>query len=275
MTYNSVDIVGKGDHDFDPKQGQAMLTGKRVMITGAGAGIGLAVARQMGQAGAHLFLVDVDPQAVARAVSDLQDFDTPVTGIAASVASATDVGSAFDAIDAAYGGIDILINNAGITGNCHAADLDLATWERVIGVNQTGTFLCAQAAGVRMRKQQSGVIINLSSIYGLVAAPNRLAYSATKAAVIMMTKALAVEWAADNIRVNCVAPGYVETPGTAALANDGIIDLDALRRRTPQKRLAQPDDVARAIVALCDDGLFHVTGQVLAVDGGWSAYGYL
>ena len=252
-----------------------MLTGKRVMITGAGAGIGLAVARHMANAGARIMLVDVDPQAVAAAKSDLQGLGVSVAAVAASVASEAEVGRAFDAIEAAYGGIDILINNAGVTGNCPAVDLDLATWERVIGVNQTGTFLCARAAGIRMRKQQSGIIINLSSIYGLVAAPNRLAYSATKAAVIMMTKALAVEWAADNVRVNCVAPGYVETPGTAALANEGTIDLEALRRRTPQKRLAAPDDVARAILALCDDGLSHVTGQVLAVDGGWSAYGYL
>lgn len=252
-----------------------MITGKRVLITGAGAGIGLAVAHQLGKADCRLMLMDIDPQAVASAKLEAARHCQSVEGIAGSVASTTDVNRAFETMDAAYGGIDILVNNAGITGNCAAHELELETWQRVIDVNQTGTFLCAQAAGRRMREQRSGVIINLSSIYGIVAAPHRLAYSATKAAVIMMTKALAVEWAADNVRVNCVAPGYVETPGTAALADAGTIDLAALRARTPQKRLAQPEDIARAIVALCDDGLSHVTGQVLAVDGGWSAYGYL
>jgi NAD(P)-dependent dehydrogenase (short-subunit alcohol dehydrogenase family) len=178
-------------------------------------------------------------------------------------------------MDAAFGGIDILINNAGITGNRNSFDLDNETWSRVIAINQSGTFYCAQQAGQRMRANGGGTIVNLASIYGLVAAPSRLAYGATKAAIVMMTKILAVEWAQFNIRVNCVAPGYVETPGTSALAEAGIIDLDALRRRTPQGRLAQPEDVAPAIIGFCDDELAHVTGQVLAVDGGWSAYGYV
>ena len=245
------------------------------MITGAGAGVGLALARQFAQAGCRLMLVDVDPKAVVDAKFELTEFSTSVETVTASVACPADVNRAFEAMDAAFGGIDILINNAGITGNCAADRLDFDKWQHVVAVNQTGTFLCAQAAGKRMCEQQNGVIINLSSIYGLVAAPNRLAYSATKAAVIMMTKALAVEWAEHNIRVNCVAPGYVETPGTAALASAGTINLDALRERTPQKRLAQPEDIARAVIALCDDGLSHVTGQILAVDGGWSVYGYL
>ena len=178
-------------------------------------------------------------------------------------------------MDAAFGGIDILINNAGITGNKSSLDLDNETWSRVVAINQSGTFYCAQQAGQRMRAGGGGIIVNLASIYGLVAAPSRLAYGATKAAVVMMTKILAVEWAQHNIRVNCVAPGYVETPGTSALAQAGVIDLEALRRRTPQGRLAQPADVASAIVRFCDEEAAHVTGQVMAVDGGWSAYGYI
>lgn len=248
---------------------------KRAMVTGAGAGIGLATALALGRANCRVFAVDVNPDAVSATVGALRAEGHECEGFAASVADHDEVTAAFAAMDASFGGIDILVNNAGITGNCAADALDIATWNRIVGVNQTGTFLCAQAAGARMRKEKSGCIVNLSSIYGLVAAPNRVAYSATKAAVIMMTKALAVEWANDGIRVNCVAPGYVETPGTAELAQKGTISLDALRNRTPQRRLAQPDDIANAIVALCDDGLGHVTGQVLAVDGGWSVYGYL
>ena len=248
---------------------------KRAMITGAGAGIGLATALALSRSDCRVFVVDVNAEAVAATIEAVRSEGHECDGIAASVADQEQVAAAFSAMDASFGGIDILVNNAGITGNCPAEALDLETWNRVVGVNQTGTFLCAQAAGARMRKEKSGCIVNLSSIYGLVAAPNRLAYSATKAAVVMMTKALAVEWASEGIRVNCIAPGYVETPGTEELAQKGTINLEALRQRTPQRRLAQPDDIANAIVTICDDRLSHVTGQILAVDGGWSAYGYL
>lgn len=250
------------------------LTGKRALVTGAAAGIGRATVTALAQAGAALILFDVDEKGAAALAAELEAQGTPAMVASGSVADSDAVGRAFALADSAFGGIDILVNNAGITGNRAALELDLETWNRVLSTNVTGSFLCAQAAGLRM-KEQGGVIINLASIYGLVAAPNRVAYAASKAAIVMMTKALAVEWASAGIRVNCIAPGYVETPGTAELADSGTIDLAALRRRTPQGRLAQPDDIAEAILALCRDGLSHVTGQVIAVDGGWTAYGYL
>ncbi|MFM9978508.1 MAG: SDR family NAD(P)-dependent oxidoreductase [Sphingomonadaceae bacterium] len=250
------------------------LIGKRALVTGAASGIGLAVASKLAAMGCATVLFDLDAAHVETIARRLDTDEVPVRAFAGSVAEPSDVERAFALADSALGGLDILINNAGITGNCPAFDLALETWLRVVAVNQTGTFLCAQAAGRRMAGS-GGVIINLSSIYGLVGAPNRLAYSSTKGAVVMMTKALAVEWAHLGIRVNCIAPGYVETAGTAELANAGTIDLAALRRRTPQQRLAQPEDIADAIVTMCDDSMAHVTGQVLAVDGGWSAYGYL
>jgi NAD(P)-dependent dehydrogenase (short-subunit alcohol dehydrogenase family) len=248
---------------------------RRAMVTGGGAGIGLATARALGRSNCRLFVVDVNADTVTQTLAMLRSEGCESDGLVASVAEPDQVTAAFTAMDASFGGIDILVNNAGVTGNCAADALDLAAWNRIIGVNQTGTFLCAQAAGVRMQSAGGGCIVNLSSIYGLVAAPNRVAYSATKAAVIMMTKVLAVEWASVGIRVNCVAPGYVETPGTEELVQKGTIDLQALRMRTPQHRLAQPEDIANAIVMMCDEKLAHVTGQVLAVDGGWSTYGYL
>jgi NAD(P)-dependent dehydrogenase (short-subunit alcohol dehydrogenase family) len=250
------------------------LEGKHAVVTGGGAGIGLAVAQQLAKAGASVFIFDRDASAIETAVADIRGAGGSAAGGVGSVADPDDVARIFAQADT-HGTIDILVNNAGITGNCPASSLTPDIWNRVVAVNQTGTLLCALAAGERMRRMGGGVIINLSSIYGLVAAPNRVAYSATKAAVIMMSKALAVEWAADGVRVNCVAPGYVETPGTAELADAGTIDLVALRRRTPQQRLATPDDIAGAILSFCEDRMAHVTGQVLAVDGGWSAYGYL
>ncbi|MFM7009383.1 MAG: SDR family NAD(P)-dependent oxidoreductase [Betaproteobacteria bacterium] len=248
---------------------------KTVLITGGCAGIGRAAAFAFGAAGYSVFLLDLERAQIEETLLDLRTAGFDADGLAGSVADTMDIAAAFEANDERFGGLDVLVNCAGVTGNLAADTIDLEAWNRVVAINQTGTFFCAQAAGRRMMQSGGGSIINLSSIYGLVAAPNRVAYSATKAAVIMMTKALAVEWAQYGVRVNCVAPGYVETPGTMSLVEAGKIDLDALRRRTPQGRLAQPEDIARSILLLCDSGLEHVTGQVLAVDGGWSSYGYL
>jgi NAD(P)-dependent dehydrogenase (short-subunit alcohol dehydrogenase family) len=250
------------------------LQGKRAVITGAGAGIGFSIAQTLARQGASVALLDVEADTVDAAARSLRDEGVDAIALTANVADDSAVRAAFDHVDEAFGGLDILINNAGITGNCEALNIDPAFWQLVIGVNQTGTLFCAQAAARRMR-DAGGVILNLASIYGLVAAPNRLAYSATKAAVIQMSKVMAVEWARFGIRVNCIAPGYVETPGTDHLVRQGRIDLDALRARTPQGRLAKPSDIAGVIASFCDDGFAHVTGQVLAVDGGWTAYGYL
>ena len=252
-----------------------VIAGSRALITGAGSGIGRATAMRLARDGCRVMLLDIDSESVSGLASEIINSGGVAASIGGSVADPESVACAFAAMDAAFGGIDILINNAGITGNKSSLDLDNETWSRVVAINQSGTFYCAQQAGQRMRAGGGGIIVNLASIYGLVAAPSRLAYGATKAAVVMMTKILAVEWAQHNIRVNCVAPGYVETPGTSALAQAGVIDLEALRRRTPQGRLAQPADVASAIVRFCDEEAAHVTGQVMAVDGGWSAYGYI
>jgi NAD(P)-dependent dehydrogenase (short-subunit alcohol dehydrogenase family) len=253
----------------------ALVSGSRALVTGAGSGIGRATALSLVHQGCRVALLDIEPEGINQLASEIGDAGGVAVPIVASVADPESVASAFAEMDAAFGGIDILINNAGITGNKASLDLDSETWSQVIAINQSGTFYCAQQAGKRMQACGGGIIVNLASIYGLVAAPSRLAYGATKAAVVMMTKILAVEWAQHNIRVNCVAPGYVETPGTSALAQAGVIDLEALRQRTPQGRLAQPADVASAIVRFCDEEAAHITGQVLAVDGGWSAYGYI
>lgn len=248
------------------------LSGRKALVTGASGGIGEEIARILHAQGATVGLHGTRVEKLETLANELGE---RVHLFPADLSDRAAVKALGEKAEADLGGVDILVNNAGITGNCPASSLTPDIWNRVVAVNQTGTLLCALAAGERMRRMGGGVIINLSSIYGLVAAPNRVAYSATKAAVIMMSKALAVEWAADGVRVNCVAPGYVETPGTAELADAGTIDLVALRRRTPQQRLATPDDIAGAILSFCEDRMAHVTGQVLAVDGGWSAYGYL
>lgn len=249
------------------------LVGLRVLVTGAAAGIGLATANALATRGALVAVLDRDGDAAAREATALPG--GPHLSLAASVDDPAQVAAAFAALDAAWCGLDALVNNAGVSSNCPTLDLTHAEWRRAMGVNLDGVFFCAQEAGRRMAQAGRGAIVNLGSIYSLVPAPNRLAYVASKSAVAMMTRALALEWAPLGIRVNAVAPGYVETDLVRTLAAAGRIDLSIVARRTPLGRLAQPEEVADAIVYLLEPRAAYITGQVLGVDGGWTANGYV
>lgn len=248
---------------------------RRALVTGGAAGIGLATARLLAAEGARLALLDIDAARLDESATELRSAGAEVHAITASVAEAEAVRTAFAALDARWGGLDILINNAGVIGKRAALDLTDEAWSHVMRINLDGVFFCAREAGRRMVAQRSGAIVNLGSIYSLVAAPERLAYCASKAAVAAMTKVLAIEWAQHGVRVNAVAPGYVETGLIAAAVRAGEIDTAPLARRTPVGRLARPDEIARAILFLLDPANEYVTGHVLAVDGGWTAYGYV
>ncbi len=248
----------------------APLAGRTALVTGAGAGIGRAAAVALARAGAAVAVWDIDATAAERVAGEVGGI-----ALAGSVADAEDVARCFGRFDAAHRRLDILVNNAGISGNRPTLEVGAEEWRRAMGVNLDGVFFCAREAGLRMRDAGGGCIVNVSSIYGVVAAPNRLSYCASKAAVSMMTRALAIEWAGYGIRVNAVAPGYVRTSLVETLAAEGRIDLAALERRTPQGRLATAEEIADAILYLCEPRAAHVTGQVLAVDGGWTAYGYV
>lgn len=250
------------------------FAGRRALITGGAAGIGLATARALAAEGARLALLDIDAARLEAAAAEL-GAGTEVVPLAASVADPDAVRAAFAALDARWGGLDILVNNAGVLGKRAALELGDEEWARVMRVNLDGVFYCAREAGRRMVAQGAGAIVNLGSIYSLVAAPERLAYCAAKAAVAAMTKVLAVEWAACGVRVNAVAPGYVETDLIGRAVRAGELDLAPLARRTPAGRLARPEEVARAILFLLDPASAYITGHVLAVDGGWTAYGYV
>jgi len=211
--------------------------------------------------------------------------DTVVAAITAAggkaVAVPSDVSKAAEAqgtIEAAiqnYGRLDILVNNAGVTAIYPSLELPLEEWKRVLDVNLTGVFLCAQEAAREMIRVKAGMILNIASAYGVVAAPKRAAYCATKAAVAMLTKVLAIEWARDGLRVNAIAPGYVQTEMVLQLVEQKKIDLESLRRRTPQGRLGTLEEIAQMAIFLASDLSSHVTGQVIGVDGGWTACGYI
>lgn len=258
-----------------PEVHHAPLRGQRAAVTGGASGIGRATALALAEAGAEVAVLDVDREGAEVTCREVAACGGVAFPVLMSVTDPGSVAHAFSSLEESWGALDILVNNAGVSGNRAALDIDDEEWRRVMGVNLDGVFYCSRAAGRGMVERGCGSIVNLGSIYSLVAAPHRLTYCASKAAVAMLTKTLAIEWAAFGVRVNCVAPGYVETPLLHALSQQGRIDMPALRRRTPQQRLGTPQDIAQAVVYLCEPRSAHITGQVLSVDGGWSAYGYL
>ncbi len=245
------------------------LDGRVAVITGGARGIGLATARLMAEAGAQVVLLDKDGPAAAAAA---QDLGASATAETLDVASEPEVAAAFDRIVQRHGRLDVLVNNAGMAIRRPTVELTLADWQRVIDVNLTGVFLCAQAAGRHMLPQGSGVVVNVASIFGLSGGglyPN-ISYQASKGAVVNLTRALAVEWAPRGLRVNAVAPTWVDTDFIAALKAQPAL-LERIRSVTPLQRLAQPQEVAHAILYLASPAAVMVTGHVLPVDGGFLA----
>ena len=171
-----------------------------------------------------------------------------------------------------HGRIDVLVNNAGMSMARDTLELTAQEWQSVLDLNLTSVFLCSQAAARAMKQAGGGAIVNTASIQGLTPFPRRLAYGTTKAGVVMMTQILAAEWAPE-IRVNAVAPGYTRTEMVEDLRCQGKLDYDSITSRTPLRRLAEPDEMAPAYVYLASDDSRFVTGQTIAVDGGWTSFG--
>lgn len=253
------------------------LANKVVFITGAGNGIGLAMARAFAACEARLALLDIDPLSLERAVASLRaEFpDVQVHTWTAGVTDETAVNEAFAAAHGVFGSIDVLLNNAGISMNTPTLSLTGEQWRKAMDVNVNGVFYCAQAAGRYMSEQGQGVILNMSSMYGMVAAPERAAYCTSKAAVAMLTKVLAIEWGKLGIRVNAIAPGYVRTALVDDLVKADRMDLDALTKRTPLGRLGQPHEIATLALFLASDHASFINGHAVVADGGWSAYSYI
>ncbi len=260
-------------------QGKSFLefANKVVFITGAGSGIGLAMAQAFAATGARLALLDIDASGLehsrAALLSAFPGLD--VQTYAAAVNDEQAVQVAVATAEAAFGGIDILMNNAGISMNQPTLELSGADWRKAMDINVNGVFYCAQAVARGMVKQGHGVILNTSSMYGVVAAPERAAYCTSKAAVAMLTKVMAIEWAKLGVRVNAIAPGYVKTALVDELVAAGRMDIDALIQRTPMGRLGEAHEIATLAVFLASEHASFISGQVIVADGGWSAYSYI
>jgi NAD(P)-dependent dehydrogenase (short-subunit alcohol dehydrogenase family) len=195
--------------------------------------------------------------------------------IGADVRDAAAVASAMERIRAELGTPDIVVNSAGVAGAAPSETLDEETWDRIVDTNLKGTFLVSQAAGRMMLERRQGVIVNLASIAGLGAFPKRAAYSSSKAAVIMLTKVLATEWADRGVRVNAIAPAVVRTEMNEKMIAAGHLDLPSIERRTPMHRRGEAAEIADAVLFLASDKASYITGACLEVDGGWTSYGFL
>lgn len=252
------------------------LEGKIAVVTGASRGIGKAISLMLAREGADIACVATS-EANARSTADeVLALGRRASALGARVENGAQVTELFASCEKQLGPVDILVNNAGVVGPKPILEMSEAEWDHQLGVNAKGPFLCAQAAARQMRARgMPGVIINIGSIAGNNAFPNRIGYCASKAALHHMTRVMALEWAELGIRVNCIAPGYILTDIFKNLAAQGILDQKGLEGRIPQGKLGEVDDIARAAVYLAGEGAKYVTGSVLTVDGGWDAYGYV
>jgi len=252
------------------------LLGKVAIVTGASRGIGEAIAMEFAKEGANVSLVvDKDIEGALKVADKIRSLGRGGLVIKADVSKRNEVESMVEKTLEKFRKIDILVNNAGVSQASPSIELSEDEWSRVIGINLSGVFYCCQAVGKVMIKQGGGKIINIASICGEVAFPMRAAYCSSKAAVIMLTKVLAIEWAKYGIQVNAIAPGYVETSLVLNLVSKGILDLEALKRRIPMGRLAKPEEIAKVASFLASDDCSYMTGATIIVDGGWTAYGYI
>ena len=249
------------------------LEGKRALVTGANSGIGAAIALGLADAGAKVAVNYVThPEAADKIVQAIKRKHGEAIAVQADVSDPKAVGKMFRQLDTAWSGIDILINNAGMDGvRALGWDADIAAWRRVIEVNLFGAFHCAREALKRMVPQKSGVVPCTSSVHEEIAWSGHSAYTASKAAVSMLTKTLAQEAAPHGVRVLAVGPGAIKTPINRSVWSNPK-KLKDLLGKIPLHRMGEPDEIARMVVMLVSDAASYVTGRTIFVDGGMMDY---
>jgi NAD(P)-dependent dehydrogenase (short-subunit alcohol dehydrogenase family) len=239
--------------------------GKVAVVTGGGSGIGLATCARLAKDGFTVAVLDVRPAAAE---------GTAAMTLRCDVTDESDITTCVTAVLGQLGGIDVLVNNAGITGSRQAArchETPIEEWDRVHAVNVRGPFLCSRAVLPSMIARGSGHIITVASVAGLVAFPGRCAYTASKGAALMLTRSIAVDYAAAGIRANAVCPGMVYTPMTSWRLDQPELRAE-VEERIPAGRVAAPEEIADAVALLASGRLGYMTGHPLVVDGGMSAW---
>jgi NAD(P)-dependent dehydrogenase (short-subunit alcohol dehydrogenase family) len=251
------------------------LEGKVCVVTGAGRGIGAAIAEAFAAQGGRVAILDLDPALAEASRARLEAGGAEACAYELDVADEARVDETARRVVADFGGVDVLVNNAGIGRLGPSMSFPVEDFRASLDVMVTGVFLCSREFGKAMRDGGAGAIVNISSINGLVAFPMRLAYSAAKAGVVSMTRVLASEWAGYGIRVNAVAPGNTKTEMVQEAIDQGLIDVDAYMDHTPLRRLAEPAEIADVVLYLASPRSGFLTGQVIAADGGWTAFGWI
>ena len=249
------------------------LSGKVAIVTGGNGGIGLGMARGLAASGASIAVVGRDEAKSAAAVADLSKNSGKAITVPTDVTDEAAVAAMAERVLRELGGIDILVNNAGINIRKPADQLDISEWDRVINTNLTSAFLCSRAVHSAMKEAGRGKIINIGSMMSIFGASFAPAYAASKGGIVQFTRSCAVAWASDNIQVNAVLPGWIDTELTRQ-AREQVAGLhDKVLARTPAARWGAPDDFAGIAVFLASPASDFVTGTAIPVDGGFSVMG--
>ncbi len=254
------------------------LTGKIAIVTGAGSGLARSMALGLARAGAQVVVADINMNSVRETAHGIKKLGQKSLAIGVDVTNRDQINEMTEKVTNEFGKIDILINSAGIvrygTERTPLKDVSEEEWDEVMKVNLKGTFLCAQRVGKEMIRRKKGKIINIASVSGLIANKGLTGvgvYCVSKAGIIILTKALAVEWAKYKINVNCISPGNMKTPMTAKSRNDPLISR-ILLEMTPLKRFGEADEIVGAALFLASDASSYMTGSNLVIDGGYTAW---
>jgi len=251
------------------------IENKVAIVTGASKGIGKAIATRFAREGASLVVASRSRDTLEKVAHEIKSAGGEALVVTVDVRNADSTDELVKKTVSHYGRLDLLVNNAGITMGGASEELSPEDWRTAMETDLFGVFFACQAAARVMIPQGGGNIINISSVNGILAAPRRAAYCSSKAGVNALTKVLAIEWADRNIRVNAIAPGYVRTELVQDVIDKGAISMEAILRRTPQHRIGEVEDIAGLAVYMASDESSYMTGSIVTIDGGWTAYGYL